>query len=183
MNTLTILGMGNILCGDDGFGCHVAASLQEKYSWPENVAVIDGGTQGQLLPSILHSSDKLLLIDAADFGNPPGHIFECANDEIPKWLGVCKLSAHQGSLAECLALAQLKSWLPQELHLIGLQPCQTEFGSPLSSAAIEALPKAEELVLRKLALWGIIPQKAANSTHILPELRQAFDGTATRDPY
>lgn len=170
-----VLGLGNILCGDDGFGVHAVQFLKEQYSFPECCQIIDGGTQGQLLYGIVEEADRLLLLDAADFGLAPGCLSLRRNEEIPAWLGTAKLSAHQGSFAEVLALAGLKGVLPEEIRLIGFQPADLEFGLPLSAIARPKLPEAIAMCLTTLKAWGIIPVPAANTADSCTrELRAAF---------
>lgn len=170
-----VLGLGNILCGDDGFGVHAALRLQEDYNFPESCQIIDGGTQGQLLYGIVEEADRLLLIDAADFNLPPGSLSQHEAEEIPKWLGQAKLSAHQGSFAEILALAELKNVLPLEIKLIAFQPEIVEFGQPLSAQGRAKIPDAIRLTLISLDMWGIKPQPANNPVSgACQELRSAF---------
>lgn len=145
--TVIALGLGNILCGDDGFGVRVVQSLQNKYDFPERCRIIDGGTQGQILYGILEDADRLLVIDAIDFALGPGNLALLAREEIPVWLGARKLSAHQNSFAEVLALGSIKEILPKEICLLGFQGERFEFGSPLSELAQIALPRAESMVL------------------------------------
>lgn len=156
-NRITVLGLGNVLCGDDGFGSHAAEILTGRFCFPDNCNVVDGGTQGQLLYGIVEETDRLLLIDAIDFGLSPGTLAILENDEIPTWLGTCKLSSHQGSFAEVLALASLKNVLTPAIRLIGFQAATIEFGSRLSPLALESLPKAVEMAVDCLRTWGITP--------------------------
>lgn len=170
-----ILGLGNILCADDGFGCHVAQMLQENFAWPENCAVVDGGSQGQILYGIVSSAEKLLLLDATDFGQRPGTVYLRRDAEIPAWLGSCKLSAHQGSFAEVIALASLRSELPGKMTLIGLQPELIEFGQPMSPTAQDSISAAVDLALEELQLWDIRPTAASGKPDAInAELRGVF---------
>lgn len=155
---IILLGLGNLLCGDDGFGVKVVQDLQKKYSFPDNCEVIDGGTQGQILYGILEDADNLLIIDAVDFGLPPASLSLRDQNEIPVWLGSQKLSAHQSSFAEVLALGELKEILPEEICLLGFQTSDVEFGHPLSQEAIKKLPEAEHIALEWLFNRGICPR-------------------------
>lgn len=155
-----VLGLGNILCGDDGFGVHAIQHLREGFAFPRRCQAIDGGTQGQLLYGIVEDADRLLIVDAADLGLAPGSLGCAEGADIPIWLGARKLSAHQGSFAEVLALAELKGILPKEIVLIGLQPETVEFGAPLSESARARLPEAERMILERLRAWGIEPEEA-----------------------
>ena len=68
-----MLGLGNVLMGDEGIGVHVVRAL-EQHPLPDNVECLDGGTGGFILLEPLQSSDRIILIDAAADGNPPGTV-------------------------------------------------------------------------------------------------------------
>ena len=68
-----VLGLGNVLMGDEGIGVHVVRALQE-HSLPEGVECLDGGTGGFMLLEPLQSADHVLMIDAAADGNPEGTV-------------------------------------------------------------------------------------------------------------
>lgn len=155
---ITVLGLGNPLCGDDGFGSHAAQMLLAACAFPQNCQVVDGGTQGQILYGLVTEATKLLLLDAARLELEPGSLALRQAGEIPAWLGARKLSAHQGSFAEVLALARLKNSLTPEIRLIAFEPVSMEFGQPLSPQAAQALPKAIHMALACLEEWGIKPE-------------------------
>ena len=71
---ITILGIGNLLLRDDGVGVHAIRKLQHEYEFPGTVTLLDGGTKGLDLLPFLEQSDKVLIIDAANFKKEPGTI-------------------------------------------------------------------------------------------------------------
>ena len=68
-----VLGLGNVLMADEGIGVHVVRAL-EKHTLPEDVECLDGGTGGFILLEPLENAGRVLLIDAAADGNPPGTV-------------------------------------------------------------------------------------------------------------
>jgi hydrogenase maturation protease len=68
-----VLGLGNIIMGDEGVGVHVVRAL-EKHTLPANVECLDGGTGGFVLLEPLQSADRIILVDAAADCNPPGTV-------------------------------------------------------------------------------------------------------------
>lgn len=64
MAEVTILGLGNLLWADEGFGVRAAEKLFEQYADNEKVDVVDGGTQGLALLPWLQQTEKLLIMDA-----------------------------------------------------------------------------------------------------------------------
>jgi hydrogenase maturation protease len=68
-----VLGLGNVIMGDEGVGVHVVRTL-EQHSLPEDVECLDGGTGGFILLEPLENASRIVLIDAAADGNPPGTV-------------------------------------------------------------------------------------------------------------
>jgi hydrogenase maturation protease len=68
-----VLGLGNVIMGDEGIGVHVVRAL-EKHPLPANVECLDGGTGGFILLEPLQNAGHIILIDATDDGNPPGTV-------------------------------------------------------------------------------------------------------------
>ena len=68
-----MLGLGNVIMGDEGVGVHVVRAL-EKVPLPKDVECLDGGTGGFILLEPLQKADHIILIDATDDGNPPGTV-------------------------------------------------------------------------------------------------------------
>ena len=68
-----VLGLGNVIMGDEGVGVHVVRAL-EKHALPAGVECLDGGTGGFILLEPLQAADHIILIDATDDGNPPGTV-------------------------------------------------------------------------------------------------------------
>jgi hydrogenase maturation protease len=68
-----VLGLGNVIMGDEGVGVHVVRAL-EKLRLPENIECLDGGTGGFILLEPLQGADHIILIDATDDGNHPGTV-------------------------------------------------------------------------------------------------------------
>lgn len=169
MNNALVLGIGNILCGDDGAGCRAAEYLYVTRRFPDSVKIMDGGTLGQDLLGPISDADNVLLIDCVDFGAKPGEIIERDAGAIPIWLGAIKLSPHQGGLAEALALASLKGVLPDRLKLLGVQGFDLTFGNGLSKGMIRIIPdichRAEEI----LANWGYKARQATTGAVFLSD--------------
>lgn len=161
------MGLGNILCGDDAFGIHVVDNLYSSYDFTPPVQIIDGGTQGSTLYGFVEDSAKLLVIDTVDFDLQPGTLTVTQRAGIPVWLGMCKMSPHQDSFSELLALASLKNSLPDEICLIGLQPSHTDFGSIMTRMAQEKIPEALSTALEILKSWGIESSRNMVERHLL----------------
>lgn len=126
-----ILGVGNPLYGDDGVGPRLVEILTERLL-PSNVQVQDAGLPGWGLPCWLEGWKTVFLVDAVDMGLEAGSWRRFRPEDVKLWLQDGNLSLHQPDLACGLALAQALDLLPEHLYLYGVQPAQTEPGSPLS---------------------------------------------------
>ncbi len=84
---IVVLGCGNILFGDDGFGSSVAERLESCCLLPKNVAVIDAGTSvREILFDLILSEQRprrIIVIDAVDVERKPGEIFTLDLEELP----------------------------------------------------------------------------------------------------
>lgn len=158
MEHIVVLGLGNILYGDEGFGVRAAERLHTRYSFPDRVEIVDAGTQGYPLLAFVERADRLLLLDAVDFGLEPGTLTQRDSSGIPAYLSAHKMSLHQNSFSEVLALAELTECLPGETRLIGLQPQDLAYGHSLSECALSRLDSAVEAALTQLTLWGVTPK-------------------------
>ena len=159
---IVVLGLGNLLWADEGFGVRCAEALYAGHRLPANVEVIDGGTQGLLLLPYVEAADRLLILDAIDFGLPPATLRVFHDDAVPAYLTAKKMSLHQTGFSEVLALAELKGALPAHITLIGVQPAELEdYGGSLSPAVRARLPEALAIAVQTLAEWGVQVQPAS----------------------
>lgn len=90
----------------------------------------------------------MLILDAIDYGLEPGTLRTYAGERIPAYLSAKKMSLHQNSFSEVLALADIRGHLPAHIALVGLQPAMLDdYGGSLSELAREQLPAAEQAAL------------------------------------
>lgn len=153
-NTL-VLGLGNILLGDEGVGVRVIERLLERYDFPEEVLVMDGGTLGLDLLPYVEDASRLLVVDAAQARKPPGTLIRLTGNEIPIFLDASKVSPHQEGLQDLLAVAALKGYLPEEVVFWGVQVETMGVSLDLSPAVDQQVDVLVEKVLAELAAWGL----------------------------
>jgi hydrogenase maturation protease len=155
---IVVLGIGNVLWADEGFGVRCVEALQARYDFAPEVWLIDGGTQGLYLIPHVHAARQLVIFDAVDYGLAPGTLKVVENDEVPKFLGAKKMSLHQTGFQEVLQLAQLTGSYPDEVLLIGCQPeVLDDYGGSLRASVKAALEDALALAVERLAAWGARP--------------------------
>lgn len=176
-----VLGIGNLLWADEGFGVRAVEELHRRYTAPANVRLMDGGTQGIYLVQHVREADILVVFDAVDYGLPPGTMKLVEGDEVPKFLGCRKVSLHQTGFQEVLALAEMMGDAPRHLLLIGVQPAELEdYGGSLTMPVKACLESALEHAITYLARFGIVFE-----TRATPLSQQQTIGSAetTLDAY
>ncbi len=155
---IVVLGIGNILWADEGFGVRCVEALQQRYEFAGHVDLIDGGTQGLYLVQHVQSADALLIFDAIDYGLAPGTIKVVRDDDVPRFMGAKKMSLHQTGFQEVLSLAQLTEKFPKRVLLVGCQPEELEdYGGSLRPVVKAAMEDALRLGLDELKTWGAAP--------------------------
>ncbi len=163
---IVVLGIGNVLWADEGFGVRCVEALQARYTFAEQVQLVDGGTQGLYLLPQLQAAVRLVILDAIDYGLAPGTLKLVEDDEVPRFLGAKKMSLHQTGFQEVLALAQLMGNYPERVLLIGCQPEELEdYGGSLRPCVRAALEEAVALAVRRIAEWGGQPRPRAVRLH------------------
>jgi len=153
---ILVLGIGNILWADEGFGVRVVEKFHRRYAVPENVTVLDGGTQGLYLVHFLEEADCVLIFDAIDYGLAPGTLKVVRDAEVPRFTGAKKMSLHQTGFQEVISAAELLGRCPRHLALIGCQPLDLEdWGGPLTKPVRDQIGPAIELAGEILGEWGV----------------------------
>jgi len=155
-----VLGLGNILWADEGFGVRAVEALNEAYRFPPGVRLMDGGTQGIFLLPWVRAADRLLILDAIDFGLEPGEMRVMHQEEVPRFMGAKKVSMHQAGFQEVLMSAQLAGQFPEKIALVGVQPeLLDDYGGSLRPCVKNKVPEAVAAAVTVLRAWGIEPQR------------------------
>ena len=153
-----VLGIGNVLYADEGFGIRAVEALHQCYAFPDSVRIMDGGTQGIFLLPWVRSTRRLLIFDAVDFGMEPATLKLVRGDDVPCFMGAKKVSMHQAGFQEVLASADLTGALPAELALVGVQPkLLNDYGGSLTDAVRGRIDEAIEVACQVLREWDIEP--------------------------
>jgi len=135
-----VLGIGNVLLGDEAVGVRAIEALA-AHALPPEVEVVDGGTCGMELLDQLADADLLIVVDAVLAGKPPGELVRLAGDEVPVFFR-SKLSPHMIGLPDVLASLEFCGQTPREVVIIGVQPVSFDLSldmTPLIAARVPAL--------------------------------------------
>ncbi len=150
---ILILGIGNILFSDEGFGVRVIEKLMDLYEFSENVSVVDGGVLGMNLLGILSEAEHLIVVDAVKNGGKPGTLVRLEGDEIPARIRA-KNSLHQVDFLEALTMCQVFDKVPKTV-ILGVEPQDIETFSDELTPFIQAkIDSMIEMVLAEVDRLG-----------------------------
>ena len=144
-----VLGVGNILMGDEGIGVRVIESLKESRI-PDGVELFDGGTASLELLSIFSDRRKLIVVDAIKGGQESGAVYRF-NFEDLTYQREFATSLHQLGIIDTLSQARILGCLPEEVIIIGVEPARIAPGLELSPEMTAVMPKVKEVILKELA--------------------------------
>ncbi len=141
---LLILGLGNLVCADDGLGIEAVRRITAGWHAPPGARVLDGGTLGLSLLPWLMDADEVLLLDAVCAGARPGTLVRLSGAAVRPAVRH-RLSPHQIGVADLIDGADLLGGGPRHISLLGLVPASIELSlerTPDVEAAIDTLVAA-----------------------------------------
>jgi hydrogenase maturation protease len=150
---LVILGLGNVLCQDDGLGALCVQELLRRYQPPTGARVLDGGTLGLSLLPYLEDAEAAILVDAIRADAPAGAPVRLSGAEVAPAVA-SRLSPHQIGVGDLLQAARWHERLPQPLVLLGLVPERIGLGVGLTPAVQAGLAGLVERVAAEAARLG-----------------------------
>jgi len=144
-----ILGVGCILLTDEGFGVRVVTKMQERFEFPANVRLVDGGVLGLHLMGVISEADRLIVVDAVRNRGKPGDLYRLEGDAIPARIRA-KNSLHQIDLLEALTLCQALGKVPETV-ILGVEPEDVEStGIDLTPVIARRVDDIIQMVLAEL---------------------------------
>ena len=160
-----ILGIGSILFTDEGFGVRVLEKIGERFEFPENVSLIDGGVLGLNLLGTICEADKLVVIDAIRHRGKPGDIYRLDKTTIPDRIRF-KNSIHQVDFLEALTMCRALDKVPETV-VIGVEP------EDIESLSIELTPTIQakvepviDMVLAEMDRLGVSYKRRKDGDHV-----------------
>ena len=148
-NPVLVLGLGNLLLGDDAVGLFSLEVLKAEPADP-SVEFVDGGTQGIALVGLLADRRSVLILDAIGLGAEPGTVHVLRGRDLAKLRARRATNAHEGNGLSLIEMARLLGYYPQELAVVGVEPAHVKTGIGLSpaveAASREALWEARKLL-------------------------------------
>lgn len=149
---ITVLGVGNLIMGDDGIGLALLERLEAERP-DERITFVDGATGGMELLPVVQEATRLLILDAVA-GKEPGTVVGFSGDQVPRLLAT-KLSPHQVGLLDLFAASRMLGTEPAQVEVVGVVPQVVDLGlelsAPVTAAIDEALRQARVVLDRWLA--------------------------------
>jgi hydrogenase maturation protease len=150
---VAVIGIGNVLLSDDGFGVHAIARLRERYTVRREVELVEGGTAGLLLLPHLACTRRAILVDALDCGAAPGTVVRMDRVDQADAFST-GMTAHDVGLRDLLGAARLTGAWPEKLLLYGVQPRSTAVGVDLTPPVAAALDPVVDRVAAEISAWA-----------------------------
>lgn len=150
---LLVLGLGNVLCGDDGVGIAAVERLVRCYRVPSSVRILDGGTLGLSLLHCFENRQDALLVDAVAIDRPPGSLVRLEGDRVAPAVRE-RGAPHQVGVADLLDALHLLGRAPRHLALLGLVPESLALGSGLSPRISRRIGPLVEAVVDEIRRHG-----------------------------
>ena len=163
-----VLGLGNVLMGDDAAGPWVVEHLRAEYELGPGVSLTDLGTPGLDLVPHLSGARVVILVDTVKSSGPPGTLRSYRKDEVLKYPPGPRTSPHDPAVKETLLYLDLAGSGPEEVLLVGIVPGRVEKGLGLTPAVAGAIPEAAAAVVAELCRLGIAVTRRANAVPARP---------------
>ena len=155
---VTVLGIGNIILRDEGFGVRAMEYLNEHFRFPPEVQLLDGGTLGPELLHFITGTEKLLILDAVAGDAPAGTVYRFENDAVMAHFQE-KMSSHEIGIQDVLAWLTVTGRSIPNVVVLGMQPYELTAGLTLSPEMAAALPSFAHRAVEELVRFGVIPKE------------------------
>ncbi|MDA3972133.1 MAG: HyaD/HybD family hydrogenase maturation endopeptidase [Desulfobulbaceae bacterium] len=152
---ILVLGVGNILLGDEGAGVRAMEMMQDRYDFSDNVEFLDGGTAGFELLSYLDDKTDLFIFDAIIDEGKPGTVKRFNLDNPPAFFQN-RISPHQLGLSEMLSTAALTDNLPAHITLFGIVPKTIDTGMELTGPVRVGVEQMVDMAIDELQTIGAV---------------------------
>jgi len=153
------MGIGNVLNNDDGLGPFVARTLLGGWELAGDAEILDAGTPGLDLISLLHGAEAAVFIDAVRDQGSPGDVKRYDRAGIVKGGAKTVVSPHEPGLREALLTMELQGGGPADVTLWGAIPESIEMGTSLTDTVRATVPRIIDGILGELRRLGVEARK------------------------
>lgn len=155
---VTILGLGNILLQDEGFGVHFIRWIGDRWKFPGTVELVEGGVMAYGLLGAVCGCEHLVVIDVLKTDDVPGSVYRFTLAEIEPKLPP-PTSAHEVQFLDVLCKAEMLDEAPEVIFLCVVPENIRDMDMEMSPLMREKFPLVEELLMKELVRHGIRPEK------------------------
>jgi hydrogenase maturation protease len=152
---IAVIGIGNVLTGDDAVGPYVVKVLEASHELPPDVELLDAGTPGLDLTAYLAGLEAVVIVDAVKARGAPGELKLYDREALLKKSPVLAMSPHEPGVREALMNGDFMGVTPKVVRLVGVIPGAVDLGCELSPAVRAAVPRAVAQVLEELRALGV----------------------------
>jgi hydrogenase maturation protease len=157
MKRILILGLGNVLMGDDAFGPTVIEEMEARFEFPPEVTLLDGGTPGLNLMAHMMGYDVIIVIDTVKARGTAGEMRLYRRADLARAGRSPRQGPHEPGLDEVLTALDLAGRLPEQVLLVGVIPESVETGTRMTEPLRAAIPQAVYVVNSELDRYGLAP--------------------------
>ena len=149
---IIVMGLGNVLLGDDGLGVYAVRTLKNDCPHPQ-ISYYDGGTCGLDLLPLMEEGSHLLMLDSIKGKGAPGSIVEIAEEKLSFSIPL-KFSTHDIALPDLLALLRLRRGETlKKMLILGMVPGPLTISDELSPELQTSLPRLISRATEILQQW------------------------------
>jgi hydrogenase maturation protease len=152
-----VLGIGNVLMGDDALGPFVIRLLEASWEPRAELQLIDAGTPGLDLTAYLAELDAVVVVDVVKASGPPGDVRTYDKRELVERPPVLAMSPHEPGLREAILNADFLGVAPRTIRLVGVIPESVDYRLGLSAPVRAALPAVVSRIREELSAVGVSP--------------------------
>lgn len=153
---ITVLGLGNILLKDEGFGVHFIRWFQERHDFGEAIRILDGGTLGYRLLEIVTASSHLIVVDCIKLKEEPGAVYRFTAEQMRLRMPD-PTTAHEVEFPDVLGMAELMGELPEVVFLCIVPGVYGVMELDMTETMTAAFTAMEGLLLEELGKMGVRP--------------------------
>jgi hydrogenase maturation protease len=163
MSRIAVIGLGNVLMGDDAFGPHVAKCLDAWFEWPDDASVVEMGTQGVELTPFVRDHEAIIVVSSIHDGSSPGTLRtlgrqEVMDPELPRRTPSLRNSPYEPHIRNHVLKLEFVGGAPSDVWVVGASPESIELIGGLTPPVRAALPGAVDAVLALLRPLGVTPR-------------------------
>jgi hydrogenase maturation protease len=154
-NRVSVIGLGNVFLGDDGFGPLAVETFRCQYACGPEVEVLDLGTPGLDLAPYLYGRELVVIVDAVHANGNRQTVSMFCEDDFASSRACLRITGHDPGLWDTLIHLRLTDCGPSELMVIGAAPESCTFGDGPSAAMLNLATEAAASIAEVLSQRGI----------------------------